>query len=101
MTTLVSKFTELLDLDTLQQHTFTDADVRLEDILAAEAVAAERLSAASSPTRIVSRSRSPVSASSLSTSSFSSSSIKESLGARMKLPSPTRLTFRSFAFPSR
>ncbi|OAX77655.1 hypothetical protein ACJ72_08044 [Emergomyces africanus] len=45
-----SKFTELLDSDKLQQHTFSAADARLEDILAAEAAHAAA-AAAATPSR--------------------------------------------------
>ncbi|KKZ67164.1 hypothetical protein EMCG_07145 [[Emmonsia] crescens] len=92
MASQASKFTELLDSDKLQRHTFSDADVQLEDILAAEAAQAAQ-AAATSRTSTVSRSR--------STTSTSSSSSSSSLGSRMKLASQTKLAFRRIAFPSR
>ncbi|PGH34260.1 hypothetical protein GX50_02937 [[Emmonsia] crescens] len=90
MASQASKFTELLDSDKLQGHTFSAADVQLEDILAAEAAQA----AATSRTSTVSRSRS-------TTSTSSSSSSSSSLGSRMKLASQTKLALRRIAFPSR
>ncbi|PGH18449.1 hypothetical protein AJ79_00519 [Helicocarpus griseus UAMH5409] len=73
-----SKFTELLDPDIVKQHTPSDADVRLEDILAAEAtVAATTTSRATTVARRSSTSTS-------SSFSSSSSSGKDSLGSRFK-----------------
>ncbi|EER38510.1 hypothetical protein HCDG_07379 [Histoplasma capsulatum H143] len=113
-----SKFTELLDTEKLQQHTFSDADVRLEDILAVEAARA-----ASTPRRamvgrsltsipppsqatgtsrraMMNRSRSTTSSSSVS-SSLSLSSSSSSSGSRTNFASQTKLAFRKIAFPSR
>ncbi|KAK2794284.1 hypothetical protein FQN52_008642 [Onygenales sp. PD_12] len=85
-----SKFTELLNPD--PQYISTDADVRLEDILAAHDAATATDDMPVSPTSSISRSRS-----STSTTSSSSSS-KES---RIKLSSPTRMSFRKIGFPVR